>query len=122
MELATWVRDANRGALMRHGLIIALAAALLTTASWAPAPDANEKLAALALATERKTLPQPSTPRGSERVQPAPKARGSETTGTIPATPEPPGAAKTDSDARRVTTSVGRTLERMEEMFRPGAP
>jgi hypothetical protein len=107
---------------MRHGLIIALAAGLLTTASWAPAPDANEKLAALALATERKTLAQPSAPRSSERVQPVPNARALETTGTISATAEVPGMAKADSDARRVTGSVGRTLERMEEMFRTSVP
>ena len=96
---------------MRNGLMIASAVALLTTA---PVPGPGEDRQAPAPATEQRTLPQSSTPRSSERVQPVPRARTSDTTGTI--------SAKPDSDARRVTDSVGRTLERMEEMFRSDGP
>ena len=99
------------GDLMRHGLITAFAAALLIAAS-----------CATAAAREQKTQPQPSAPRNSERVQPVPGARASETTGSVSAAPGALGTAKADSEARRITGSVGRTLERMEEMFRTGAP
>jgi hypothetical protein len=34
----------------------------------------------------------------------------------------PVETAKAESEARRVTNSVGRTLERMEEMFRTAVP
>jgi hypothetical protein len=96
---------------MRHGLSTASAAALLIAASCAAAP-----------ATEQKTLPQPSAPRSSKQVPPAPSARALDTTGTISEPAAAPGPAKADSDARRVTGSVGRTLERMEEMFRAAVP
>jgi hypothetical protein len=96
---------------MRHGLLTASAAALLIAAGCATAP-----------ATEEKILPQPSAPRSSEQGQLVPGARAPETTGTISATAGALGTAKVDSEARRVTNSVGRTLERMEEMFRTAVP
>lgn len=97
--------------LMRHGLITASAAAFLIAGSCAIAP-----------AMEEKTLSQPSALRSLERIRPVPGARAPETTGTVSTTAGALGTAKADSEARRVTGSVGRTLERMEEMFRTAVP
>ena len=96
---------------MRHGLITASAAALLVAAS-----------CTTAAATEEKTLARSAASRSSARIQPVPSARAPETTGTLSATQGAVETAKGDSEARRVTSSVGRTLERMEEMFRTAVP
>src|SRR5262245_10175566 len=113
------MRPANRvtvikqtGELMRtHGLITASTAAFLIAASCATAP-----------ATEKKVLRQPSAPPGSERSQQVLGSRTPETTGSVSATAGALDTAKSNSEARRVTGSVGRTLERMEEMFRTAVP
>jgi multidrug efflux pump subunit AcrB len=96
---------------MRHRLVIASAAALVIAASCATAP-----------ATEENTLPQRLAPRSSVRLQPVPSARAPETTGTLSTTQGAMETARADSEARRVMSSVGRTLERMEEMFRTDVP
>jgi hypothetical protein len=96
---------------MSHGLIAACAAAVLIAAS-----------CATALAREQKTPPQPPAARSSEPTQPVPGARAPETTGSVSGNGGPLGTAKADSEARRITGSVGRTLERMEEMFRTAEP
>jgi hypothetical protein len=87
-----------------HGLITASTAAFLIAASCAAAP-----------ASDKKVLGQPSAP-------PVLGSRAPETTGTISAAAGALETAKGNSEARRVTGSVGRTLERMEEMFRAPAP
>ncbi len=96
---------------MRHRLVIASAAALVIAAS-----------CATVTATEENTPPQPLALRSSVRLPPVPSARAPETTGTLSATQAATGTAKADSEARRVTSSVGRTLDRMEEMFRTAVP
>lgn|SRR5262245_31446812 len=94
-----------------QGLITASTAAFLIAASCAAAP-----------ASERKMPKQPSALAASERAQPVLGSRAPETTGTISPTAGAPETAKSNSEARRVTGSVGRTLERMEEMFRIAEP
>jgi hypothetical protein len=94
-----------------HGLIAASTAAFLIAASCATAP-----------AAERKVLRQPSAPPASERSQQVFGPRASETTGSVSAASGALETAKSNSEARRVTGSVGRTLERMEEMFRTPDP
>ena len=96
---------------MSHGLIAACAAAVLIAASCGTAP-----------AREQKTPPQPPAARSSEPAQPVPGARAPETTGSVSGNGGALGTAKADSEARRITGSVGRTLERMEEMFRTAEP
>jgi hypothetical protein len=96
---------------MRHRLVAAFAAALFIAATCATAP-----------AAEQNTPPRHLTPRGSVQLQLAPSARPPETTGALPMTQGPVETAKAESEARRVTNSVGRTLERMEEMFRTAVP
>jgi hypothetical protein len=96
---------------MRHGLITASAAALVIAASCATAS-----------ATEESAPIRPLVPDSSVQLQPAPIIRSPETTGTLSKSQSATEAAKVDSDARRVTGSVGRTLERMEQMFRTAVP
>ncbi len=96
---------------MRHRLVTASAAALVIAVSCATAP-----------ATEENTLSQPLAPRSSVRLQPIASARAPETTGTLSTAQGATETAKAESEARRVASSVGRTLERMEEMFRTGVP
>ena len=93
-------------------LIIASTAAFLIAASSATAASAAEK----------EMLRRASSPPASERGQPVLGSRAPETTGTVSATAGALETAKGNSEARRVTGSVGRTLERMEEMFRTVEP
>jgi len=96
---------------MRHGLITASAAVLVFAASCATAS-----------ATEEATPAPLLAPHSSVQLPPAPNARSPETTGTLSKSQGATEAGKVDSDARRVTGSVGRTLERMEQMFRTAVP
>ena len=97
---------------MRHRLITAYAAALVIAAS-----------CGTAAATEENPQPRASAPLSSARlVEPPAAARSPETTGALSPIQGATEAARVDSDARRVTSSVGRTLERMEQMFRTAVP
>ena len=96
---------------MRHGLIAASAVALVFAAN-----------CTTAFATEEHAPARPMAPRNSALLQPAPSPRTPETTGTLSKPQVATEAAKVDSEARRITSSVGRTLERMEQMFQTAVP
>ena len=97
---------------MRHRLITASAVALLIAAGCARAS-----------ATEENSQPRTSAPLSSARlVEPAAAAQPPETTGALSPIQGATEAARVNSDARRVWSSVGRTLERMEQMFRTAVP
>jgi hypothetical protein len=96
---------------MRHRLITASAAALVIAASCATAS-----------ATEENARPRPLAPPSSVQLQPVPNAQAPETTGAFSTVQGSTEAARVDSEARRVTSSVGRTLDRMEQMFRTAVP